>query len=413
MQFFYRMKNIIQHYPWGSTELIPGLLGIENRNKDPYAELWMGVHPRGPSKVFVGGSPVNLEDEIAREPQRLIGADPEERFGPTLPFLFKVLAAARPLSIQAHPNKQQAQEGFEREEREGIPIDAFHRNYRDKNHKPEVLCALTHFTALCGFRRPEKVKEHFEALASQREEAKRAIIAPLAGDGDTPPLEGFFHALMEAEKDVQKALIEAALAWAEEAGSVEGALIRKFYGFFGEDIGVLSPLYLNVVNLIPGQALYQPAGVLHAYVEGMGVELMANSDNVLRGGLTSKHVDVPELLQVLDFTPRQPDIIDPKRTTSGRERYPVPIDEFSMLRLSSDTNTTVTLNQRSSIEIGICTKGNFSLRIDDPQADSSLHSRNRSIGQGENFVIPYGLSSYTLEGSGEIYFATVPSAGDG
>jgi mannose-6-phosphate isomerase len=215
---------------------------------------------------------------------------------------------------------------------------------------------------------------------------------------------------MEAEEDVQKGLIEAALDWAEEASSVEGALIRKFHSYFGDDIGVLSPLYLNVVNLPPGHALFQPAGVLHAYVEGMGVELMANSDNVLRGGLTTKHVDVPELMRVLDFTPRSPDIITPELAESGRERYPVPIDEFVLLRLSSDTNQKVTLDRRSSLEIGICTKGNFSLQIDAREDGSSPRNRKRYIGQGESFVIPYGVSSYTLSGTGEIYFATVPFA---
>lgn len=413
MQSFYRMKNVIQHYPWGSTELIPGLLGIENRNKEPYAELWMGVHSRGPSKVFVEGRPVELEKEIARHPGELIGREAQDRFGDTLPFLFKVLAAARPLSIQAHPNREQAQEGFERENREGIPVDAPHRNYRDRNHKPEVLCALTHFTALCGFRTPEEVAENFNALKSIPAANMEGIIAPLLHPGDKPPLEGFFHALMEADEEVQSSLIEAALSWAEQGGSVEAALIRKFHSYFGNDIGVLSPLYLNVVNLAPGQALYQPAGVLHAYVEGMGVELMANSDNVLRGGLTSKHVDVPELMRVLDFSPRRPDIIDPQQVESGREQYPVPIDEFALLRLSADTDIQAVLQRRSSLEIGVCTKGNFALQIEDHGNSSRPQRRKRSIGKGESFVIPYGVQSYTLSGSGEIYFATVPRQGGG
>jgi mannose-6-phosphate isomerase len=212
---------------------------------------------------------------------------------------------------------------------------------------------------------------------------------------------------------VQSELISAALSWAEQASSVEAALIRKFHAYFGDDIGVLSPLYLNVVNLTPGQALYQPAGVLHAYVEGMGVELMANSDNVLRGGLTGKHVDVPELMRVLDFSPRSPDIIEPRQVESGRERYSVPINEFALLRLAADAETRASLPQRSSLEIGICTKGNFALEIDERGGGVGSRHRKRYIGKGESFVIPYNVPSYTLSGSGEIYFATVPRAAEG
>jgi mannose-6-phosphate isomerase len=139
---------------------------------------------------------------------------------------------------------------------------------------------------------------------------------------------------------------------------------------------------------------------------------MANSDNVLRGGLTSKHVDVPELMHVLDFEPRKPDIIDPEEVASGRERYPVPIDEFALLRLASDTNYRAVLERRSSLEIAICTKGSFALEIDEAEGSSSPHRRKRYIGQGESFVVPYGVEAYSLSGSGEIYFATVPEAGD-
>lgn len=461
-----KLENVIQHYPWGSDTLIPELLGVPNKPATPFAELWMGSHPRGPSKLKLseqfnsppdsqpstksgtqpGSQPstqpdteVDLNSAIKDFPHDFLGPA-ADRFPEGLPFLFKVLAAAQPLSIQAHPNSRQAREGYAREDSAGIPIDAFERNYRDKNHKPEIICALTPFTAMCGFREPAEIEAWY--LRTTPEIYKNKIAPHKNSDSDfdsnsspnyrdvrdsafgpgsrneledTPVqsgfssskwLQSFFENIMNLNEEDMRALIETLHIWAQsfKGQYKEADLISTFYDQHGINVGVQAPLFLNLVELAPGEALYQPAGVLHAYVQGMGVELMANSDNVLRGGLTKKHVDVPELLKVLSFEPRPADILRGKKASGEFLRYPVPIDEFELQKLGANKTITQKCSERTSIEIGICTQGEF--RLD-------LESGKRSINlvRGESFVLPYAAGGYTLSGRGELYLATIPKEG--
>ena len=432
----YKLKNQIQEYPWGSTTLIPELLGSENPDEKPFAEMWMGVHPRGPSTIDAEGDERSLASIIESRPEELLGDGAARRFSGSLPFLFKLLAAGQPLSIQAHPNREQAEEGYSREEREGIPVDAFHRNYRDRNHKPEVMCALTPFTAMCGFRSPDEVHANFSGIDSEvvREkilpalegrsavdvETDAAAASRDGGDADAERLERFFHVLMTLGDEETEELVQALTIWAKKERCEEARLVDRFYGLHGVDRGIAAPLYLNVLTLEEGEALFQPAGVLHAYVEGMGVELMANSDNVLRGGLTNKHVDVRELLSLLSFSPRRPDVIRPQEVLPGVDEYPVPIDEFLLRRVrpsASSGPAEVRIENRSAVEIGICVSGAAEIirsgtkvsgtRVGEP-GSGGYDELLLDVKQGESFVVPYAVGEYRVSGDAVIYMATIP-----
>jgi len=311
----YRLNNRIKHYEWGSTEFIPQLLNIDNSKGTPYAELWMGTHSLCPSQVEVDGRLVNLA-ELSGE----------------LPFLFKLLAVGSPLSIQAHPNKAQAEEGFNREESRGLSIKNPTRNYKDTNHKPEILCALSPFTLMAGFREPDGIcisLEEFLLIAPQLKE----IISPLLRALNSGSLSAFLRILFNFSRIEREYLCTFI---SEKEGSQEGAissaqwkLMKAFAAQYPGDQAILSPLYLNLLALRPGQAVFIPAGVLHAYLSGFGVELMAASDNVLRGGLTPKHIDTGELMNILNFVPFIPQIITPP-SAAPWFCYHTPCSDFTL-----------------------------------------------------------------------------------
>lgn len=314
-----RLDNVIQRYAWGSQTAIPSLLG-RDPDGQPQAELWLGAHPSAPSRVRGGET---LEQVIAQSPERLLGEASVQRFGPRLPFLLKVLAAGQPLSLQAHPSLAQAQAGFAREEASGLPRDAPNRNYRDANHKPEIICALTDFHALCGFRRVADSVRLFKDLGLDT--------ALLEGAG----LRAYFQHVMTLPKEAQGALVDQLVAGAREPVrkfEAECQLALRLAALYPRDIGIVGALLLNLVRLAPGEALYLDAGNLHAYLEGTGVELMANSDNVLRGGLTPKHVDVPELLSVLDFVDGPAKVLWPGARAEAV--YVTPAPDFRLSRVT-------------------------------------------------------------------------------
>ena len=318
-----RLENTIQRYAWGSLTAIPSLLGA-TPDGSPQAELWLGAHPSAPSRLAGGAS---LESAIATEPQRLLGASTVARFGPRLPFLLKVLAAAQPLSLQAHPSPAQAQAGFAREEAAGVPQSAPHRNYKDASHKPEIICALTRFEALCGFRQRADTVRLWRGLGLDT--------AELEDRG----LKAYFEQLLTSP---QAALVDQLVHAARTpvpGFAAECALVARLSKLYPGDVGIVGALLLNLVTLEPGEALYLDAGNLHAYLEGTGVELMANSDNVLRGGLTPKHVDVNELLSVLDFSDGPPRVLRP--TGSPEAVYPTPAPDFRLSRVTVDAPLTL------------------------------------------------------------------------
>ncbi len=287
---FLRIDNAPRDYAWGSARAIADLLGTVPSGR-PEAELWLGAHPGSPARIVEGAPEADLAEWAASH-------RPEGR----LPFLLKVLAAAAPLSLQAHPTLAQAAEGFAREQAQGIPIDAAHRNYKDPFHKPELLVAVSDpFRALAGFR---PVSEARAELAAMDDPRLAPLVERLRSDAD---LGAAFTWLIGRERGVDgavAAITERAQRVADDPTASEGmrtaAILARHYP---GDPGIAISLLMHTVLLTPGEALYLPAGNLHAYVDGLGIELMAASDNVLRGGLTPKHVDVPELMSVLDARP--------------------------------------------------------------------------------------------------------------
>ncbi len=392
-----KLKNKIQKYSWGTRHFIPDLLGI-NETGEHFAELWMGDHPRGPSSAILGNREIPLNELINSYPDDLLGKD-IIKFGNKIPFLFKVLSAMSPLSIQAHPNKIQAEAGYRDENNRGVPLDAFNRNYKDSNHKPEIICALTPFTAMCGFCDSKLIESNFLKLKSSV--FKEKLQGLFEGDEEIQ-IKQFFSTLMSLPDKDLTSLIDSALIWAGNNSSIEGALIKKFSVLYKIDQGILAPLFLNIYSLKPGEALYQGPGELHAYVEGTGIELMANSDNVLRGGLTPKHVDVDELIKVLNFKPSGKNILKPVKIKLGVFEYITPSNEFSLGYLQVEKNKLLEINNNKSIGILLCISGNAVLNFSGGSFD---------ITKGDSLLIPASLGSYTLDGSAEIFSAGIPGSG--
>lgn len=351
-----RLDNPIQPYRWGSKTAIPGLLGV-SATDEPAAELWMGAHPRAPSLILdtEGGS---LRDRIGADPARLLGSQVAERFG-ELPFLFKILAAEQPLSLQAHPDLETARAGFARENEAGISTDAPHRNYRDANHKPELLCALEPFEILCGFAAPAAIVERLAAIEC---DALRPMAELLGPGGASMPLRAAFEwtlGLSLAQRQAIFAELPAGLHRASSGRSPHTKHAEALIGLaeiYPDDAGVLGALMLEHRILAPTEAVYLGAGVLHAYLGGLGVELMANSDNVLRGGMTPKHVDPAELRAVLQFEPTPPTIVYPSSHREFESRYATPAAEFelSVIELGGED---ALLHDATGPEILLCIEG--------------------------------------------------------
>ncbi|MHA6792909.1 mannose-6-phosphate isomerase, class I [Pseudonocardia bannensis] len=359
------LDNPVRPYAWGSRTVIAELLGEPVPSPHPQAELWLGAHPADSSRlVQPDGHTISLLDAVAAEPQRLLGSDRAGRWDGRLPFLLKVLAADEPLSLQAHPSAEQAASGFERENAAGIPLDAADRNYRDASHKPEIICALTEFHALVGFRDAVTSVRLLSALDVPELAAYTDLLAAQPGpDG----LRALFTTWITLPQSVLDELVPALqrgsirLAGADGEFQAEARTVLELSERYPGDAGVLAALLLNRIVLQPGEALYLPAGNLHAYLSGAGIELMANSDNVLRGGLTPKHVDVPELLRVLDFAAGPPPVCT-GRTECGWVRYDTPADEFLLRRCEVATRLPGIRVPDGGPRIMVCTGGAVCLR---------------------------------------------------
>ena len=352
------LRGTLRDYAWGSRDFLSRFLGF-----DPHAALdgdtgpaagaeaewWMGAHATSPSWVRLekGWRPLSLW--IAEDPEARLGRKSHEAFGDELPFLFKILAADQPLSLQAHPDAEQARTGFEREEREGVPREAPGRSYRDPNPKPELICALTAFDALVGFRSSEAI---LGDLADVAPDALRELAEPLRSRGDAG-LRDFFSALWTSDAARWlPAVVERCRARDRQpADAWVGRLATAHPG----DVGAVAPLLLHHVHLEPGQAMYLPARELHSYLRGAGLELMGNSDNVLRSGLTKKYVDLGELLEILDFRARPPQRISPVERQAGEYLYRTEASCFELSRL--EVRGTYVESQREGFGIVLCESG--------------------------------------------------------
>jgi mannose-6-phosphate isomerase len=394
----YRLENAIQPYAWGSKTAIAELLGLPAPHDRPQAELWMGTHAKGPSMAVVDGERIPIQQLIEAQPAEILGPEVARRFGAELPYLFKVLAAAMPLSIQAHPDKAQAASGFARENHAGIPLNASDRNYRDENHKPEVICALTPFWALNGFR-PARMAAELLAPVCPRP-LENALVELRKGHGTG--IKTFFEAMMTLSAAKRPQAVGDILAQAERRmdRTPEYRWMVELARAYPTDMGVLSPALLNLIRLEPSQAMYLPAGQLHAYLDGVGIELMANSDNVLRGGLTAKHIDVGELLSVVRFAETVIDLIEATPAGPAETRYDCPADEFSLSVLRPEPSKRFRSAARRSIEILLCIAGNAVMEVDDREV--------MEVKQGDSVMVPAGLDPYTIQGQATLFKAAVP-----
>ncbi len=300
-EFLIRVANPVKGYAWGSPTAIPDLLGTP-ASGEPQAEMWLGAHPADPSMLVPAG--VRLDAHLSDHPG-LLGASASAPA--RLPFLMKVLAAAMPLSLQVHPTADQARAGFARDEAAGLGRDDPRRSYRDDQHKPEIIVAISDFRALCGFREPATAGADLADLlgASMRRGVGAELAAVLAGSDARGALRGALRLILSGRREVRTLAAEASVAADGSRGGLADTL-RIVGSHFGDDPGVLGAALLNRVDLAPGEALYLDAGNIHAYLSGLGIEAMAPSDNVLRGGLTTKHVDVDGLLEIVAFTPVTP-----------------------------------------------------------------------------------------------------------
>ncbi|EKP0296044.1 mannose-6-phosphate isomerase, class I [Aeromonas veronii] len=384
---FLLMQNPIQGYDWGSHDSLTTLFGIANPEGKPQAELWMGAHPNGCSDVVVAGQPQKLSTLIERAPAAVLGEATLARFG-SLPFLFKVLCAEKALSIQVHPSKAQAEAGFAKEEAAGIDIKASNRNYKDPNHKPELVFALTPYQAMNGFRAIPAILALFERV-------NLAVIADLtaalAASQNEAGLQHFFHQLLVLEGARKEEALAGLLTYAAAHQDEETfALITNLAAQYPGDVGLFSPLLLNVVTLEPGQAMFLDACTPHAYVRGTGLEIMANSDNVLRAGLTPKYIDVAELLDCTRCLPKPDDqILLSPRCDGAVQHFDVPVPDFtfSVYPAGEHQLTTASAEILFAIDATVILKqGEQSLRLE----------------KGQSAFIPAATGSYQLLAEGRV-----------
>lgn len=352
-----RLQGAIQRYAWGTTDAIPQLLG-RPADGEPVAEYWLGAHPTAPAHA----DGVALDQLLATQPEAL-GPASRKRFGDQLPYLVKVLSARHALSLQAHPSREQAEEGFAREEAAGVAPDAPERTYRDSWPKPEILIALGEFHTLSGFRDPRTTEALFAGLGVADELA--SVIGPLTERRGAAALEEVFLDVLSLDGEraqLSELVCAAAMQHKDDVGEL-GEFARTVIELdevFPADPGILAALLMNRVVLKPGEAVFVPAGHMHAHLRGTGVEVMANSDNVIRGGLTPKHVDVGELIKVVDFNASVPEITRPQRIADGVDHYPTGCPEFDVWRLTPSA-TSVELPGDGSARVLLVTSGKVTL----------------------------------------------------
>jgi len=378
MRKVYKLYNQIKHYEWGSPYILPQFLGIENSGKIPYAEMWMGTNSGAPSKIRTSDD--RMEDLFK------VSGD--------IPFLLKIIAVEKPLSIQAHPNKEQAVEGFKREEKLKLHLKSPSRNYKDPNHKPEILCALSPFTLMAGFRKPDEIYRLLEEFITVIPQLKE-VFSPMFRALKTDMLEVFFRILfyfsrLELEY-ITKLINEVKI---NDAGGItvqQWQLIKDFAVLYPNEIAILSPLYLNYFTLQLGQAVFIPAGILHSYISGFGVELMANSDNVLRCGLTPKYVDIPELMSILTFTSFMPPVVTPG--SSSWFCYQTPCDEFLLALMRADSGEEFFHGKGPAV--CVVTEG-------------ELLTDGLKFKKGESFFVPQDAQPLSFAGSYSLFAAVTP-----
>jgi mannose-6-phosphate isomerase len=389
LQHFFTMNNIIQTFCWGSHTAISEFLGINNQDNQPQAEIWMGATPQGCSTIRIKDKTHYLSDFINQDKNAILSKKTTTKFG-ELPYLFKVLAARESLSIQVHPSKKQAQLGFKKEELTGIPITAKNRNYKDSNHKPELVYALTSYQALNGFKAFSEIISIFQKINIT---VIQDIVEAFSIQVNSAGLKTFFSAILSLSDNVKKTALEMLIEYARNhKNNPLFTLILDLSIQHPTDIGLFSPLILNVITLKPGDAMFLYACTPHAYIKGMGLEVMANSDNVLRAGLTAKHIDVTELVSCTNFieTPFDKLLFTPEQKT-GYWDYCTPVDDFKFSLFEQTDDITI---QMHSAEIILSLDANATITH---QSGETI-----TVSKGESLFIPAYTDKYQLTSHGRI-----------
>jgi mannose-6-phosphate isomerase len=382
-----KLINSVQNYAWGSHTALTDLYGIANPDNLPMAELWMGAHPKSSSKITdASGQVRSLRDVIDADKATLLGHEVADRFG-ELPFLFKVLCADNPLSIQVHPNKKASEEGFAKENAAGIPLDAAERNYKDPNHKPELVFALTPFLAMNAFREFSDIVSLLQPVSGAH-----TSIAHFLQEPNAERLSQLFASLLNMQGDEKSRALGVLKAALNSQQGEPWETIRFIAQFYPDDSGLFSPLLLNVVKLNPGEAMFLFAETPHAYLQGTALEVMANSDNVLRAGLTPKYIDIPELVANVKFTPKPAAELLTQPSQHGAELdFPIPVDDFAFSLHDLSTQGADVAQQSAAILF--CLEGEAVLQKGEQQL---------VLKPGESAFVSANESPVSLSGVGRI-----------
>lgn len=384
-----RMENRVQKYAWGTSDFIANLLQIDKANAEPWAELWLGSHPKASSTLT--DLNISLDKAIDQSPTQLLGATCASVFAQKLPYLLKILSAKQPLSIQAHPNLEQAKLGFERENRENILLTDFTRNYQDANHKPELICALTEFHAMCGFRPAQEIVENIQQIEIELFLTNFTKFADKPNSGNLKELfSEILNSKMEKKQQILAMTVKNLHLLQDELSK---NWITKMLEIYPNDIGAIIPLLLNTFVLNPGEAIFLKAGVLHAYLAGTGVEIMANSDNVLRGGLTSKNVDVAELVSILNWEMKRPEV-QVSKPEEVVTTYQIPAPEFSLKKIHLVDKLTI---ENSKPTILLVVNGSITVECE---------NETQSLKQGESLFVTGEAREIKLSGKGLLFVAS-------
>lgn len=383
------MDNKIQNYDWGSRTAIQDLFGFANEAQQPQAEVWMGTHPNGCSIVKQGSTNVSLSELIKQDPPAFLSQSTSKAFG-DLPFLFKILAADKALSIQVHPNKQDAELGYAKEQKLGVPLSAFNRNYKDANHKPELVYALTEYQAMNGFRPFDEIITEFRLCDIPE------VNGYLEQFERNPNQDGLCHFFVEilSMKEARKLnAVDHLLSYAAmNQARLVYALILDLAEQYPNDVGLFAPLLLNVITLKPGEAMFLCARTPHAYIKGTGLEIMANSDNVLRAGLTPKHMDVEELVKCTDFIPKPINTLLTQAEINGSEHhFPVSVQDFQFSVFQAPKEQRVEM-----------TSAEILMPIDADVALLAQSGETLVLGKGQSAFIPAYVGNYTISCEGRV-----------
>ncbi|MBC1184378.1 mannose-6-phosphate isomerase [Kluyvera sichuanensis] len=382
-----KLINSVQNYAWGSKTALTELYGMANPEGLPMAELWMGAHPKSSSKITDSHGVVqSLRDVIDADKTTLLGANVATRFG-ELPYLFKVLCAAQPLSIQVHPSKKAAEVGFAKENAAGIPLDAAERNYKDPNHKPELVFALTPFLAMNAFREFAEIASLLQPVADANPAIGEFIAQPTS-----ERLSALFAGLLNMQGDEKAHALNVLRAALENQQGPAWDAIRLIAEFYPDDSGLFSPLLLNIVQLNPGEAMFLYAETPHAYLRGTGLEVMANSDNVLRAGLTPKYIDIPELVANVKFTAKPANELLTQPAQHGEAlEFPIPVEDFAF-----------SLHALSASEATLTQDGAAILFCVDGESVLSKNDQRLVLKPGESAFVAANESPVQVSGSGRL-----------